>query len=226
MWLRNLPVIIIFLFQIVIVKLLQCLQQRSFICFRHCCRLRWSVIFRHYMIIRSFRQKRCFYQVCRHSFWWGWFWQTRSRKSCFILIYRQAIWKVHGICWCITVHFVIWQQPWSLLSYGGKNWAIKKWRVCWKSCWYPVREWWSSFYIIRFLQQGLVWVWEFWYYLLRSTILMQISIHLPDYIIICIWPEKAMSWSVRENHFTLLRCIFINWSTLIKSQGYRAVIQS
>jgi len=27
-------------FQIVIVKLLQCLQQRSFICFRHCCRLR------------------------------------------------------------------------------------------------------------------------------------------------------------------------------------------
>lgn len=38
--LRNLPVIIIFLFQIVIVKLLQCLQQRSFICFRHCCRLR------------------------------------------------------------------------------------------------------------------------------------------------------------------------------------------
>lgn len=31
---------IIFLFQIVIVKLLQCLQQRSFICFRHCCRLR------------------------------------------------------------------------------------------------------------------------------------------------------------------------------------------
>ena len=34
------PVIIIFLFQIVIVKLLQCLQQRSFICFRHCCRLR------------------------------------------------------------------------------------------------------------------------------------------------------------------------------------------
>ena len=33
-------VIIIFLFQIVIVKLLQCLQQRSFICFRHCCRLR------------------------------------------------------------------------------------------------------------------------------------------------------------------------------------------
>ena len=30
----------VFLFQIVIVKLLQCLQQRSFICFRHCCRLR------------------------------------------------------------------------------------------------------------------------------------------------------------------------------------------
>lgn len=27
-------------FPIVIVKLLQCLQQRSFICFRHCCRLR------------------------------------------------------------------------------------------------------------------------------------------------------------------------------------------
>ena len=25
---------------ILIVKLLQCLQQRSFICFRHCCRLR------------------------------------------------------------------------------------------------------------------------------------------------------------------------------------------
>lgn len=27
-------------FPIVIVKLLQCLQQQSFICFRHCCRLR------------------------------------------------------------------------------------------------------------------------------------------------------------------------------------------
>ena len=36
----ELASIIIFLFQIVIVKLLQCLQQRSFICFRHCCRLR------------------------------------------------------------------------------------------------------------------------------------------------------------------------------------------